>query len=90
MAHQIWEVDFEESCPRCESNKVRLATYHFGNTFIAECAGCGFGQIAGDNQITATSRLKGQYLERRQRGKQQMDEGTEQGADTPNPGVRAY
>ena len=62
MAHQIWEESFIE-CPRCHNKKVRMSTYHFGHTFMAECASCSFGKITGDNSAMALSRLRGNYLE---------------------------
>ena len=62
MAHQIWEESFI-ACPRCKSEKVRIATYHFGATYRAECAKCSFGQSTGDNSAMALARLQGEYME---------------------------
>jgi ribosomal protein L37E len=59
MAHQIYEVTVTKLCPRCGSNRVRIT---FGTTYLAECAGCGFGKSYGDNEKMAQFRLYEKYL----------------------------
>ena len=63
MAHRIWTKKMEKCCPRCGSDEIRLATYHFGATTIAECAKCSFGKVSADNEDMATARWLGSYYE---------------------------
>ena len=65
MAHQIYKKEMQRPCPRCGCKEARLATYHFGATYSAECADCAFGNITGDNEDMAMARLHGQCLEAR-------------------------
>jgi hypothetical protein len=59
MAHQIYEQRAKKSCPRCGCGEVRIAIYHFGATYTAECAECAFGKSDGDNEAMAIARLHG-------------------------------
>ena len=67
MAHRILKEPFIPVCPRCGCTEARLLEYHFGASWVAECAGCGFGKVDGDDSETAKARLKGKYLEEEQR-----------------------
>jgi predicted RNA-binding Zn-ribbon protein involved in translation (DUF1610 family) len=63
MAHKIYTKKKSIKCPLCgESAGVRFATYHFGTTYTAECANCGFGKVEGDNEDMALARYKGEVL----------------------------
>lgn len=63
MAHTIYGKTAKTSCPRCGGKTVRIATYHFGATYMAECADCGYGKSYGDNEAMALARLYGEFLE---------------------------
>lgn len=63
MAHKVYEVEIGQRCPRCGNTQARLAIYHFGNTYTAECAGCGWGMVDGANEAQATARYRGKLLE---------------------------
>ena len=63
MAHKVYEVEIGLQCPRCGNTQARLAVYHFGNTYTAECAGCAWGAVDGANEAQATARYRGKLLE---------------------------
>lgn len=62
MAHTIYLTPSKSPCPRCGAQTARLSTFHFGATFEAECAGCGFGRAVGESHDMAVARLHGNYL----------------------------
>jgi hypothetical protein len=63
MANRIYEITLSDKCPRCGNNKVRIAIYHFGATYIAECSNCAWGHATGDSEEMVIARLKGKYIE---------------------------
>lgn len=71
MAHKVYELEIGLKCPRCNNTQARLAIYHFGTSFTAECAGCAWGPVEGDNEAMAVARYRGKLLEA--------------GASPPNP-----
>ena len=62
MAHSIYEKDIDVECPRCKSKKIRIAVYHFGATYTAECFNCGYGKSYGDDEDMAIARHRGECL----------------------------
>jgi hypothetical protein len=63
MAHKVYELEIGLKCPRCNNTQARLAIYHFGTSFTAECAGCAWGPVEGDNEAMAVARYRGKLLE---------------------------
>jgi hypothetical protein len=64
MAHKIYSRSANvPKCPRCGSDTIRLATYHFGSTYMAECFNCSFGTSNGCDESMAISRYRGQVME---------------------------
>lgn len=63
MAHSIGREQFDTVCPRCESQEVTTAVYHFGATHMVECANCGFGKSEGCDKRMALARLRGKYID---------------------------
>ena len=63
MAHRVYELEIGLQCPRCGNTQARLAVYHFGSTYTAECAGCAWGEVDGANEAQATARYRGKLLE---------------------------
>ena len=66
MAHAVYEITMEltcPKCPRCGNRQVRIAVYHFGATYQAECAGCAWGEVDGANEAQAVARYRGKLLE---------------------------
>jgi len=42
---------------------ARIATYHFGCTYQAECATCSCGTADGDDEGMALARMRGKMLD---------------------------
>lgn len=49
-------------CPVCNGDVLRIMSFHWGATYQAECAYCGFGQAIGDDKDTAIARWRGKKL----------------------------
>ncbi len=62
MAHEIYLREAEKACPRCGAGYLTIATYHFGNTYSAECTKCGLGHSFGDDEAMAIARQYGRNL----------------------------